>query len=745
MSLSTLDRKIERLRGRIRRLFLLIGLTKLLVAITALLLLSFLLDYTLHLPVVVRVASGVIALLAVAVVLLRTVAFPLSVRISDEDLALAVEARRPDLKDRFISALQFRKVLSTGDSAESRAMMEAVVESAGDLDGAFAAAEFTDARTLRKSGIGALAGAGLFLILVLAAPGSVGVWAKRNLLLADVAWPRLTTLVVTNFGEGSELVITRGQSVRIDVTAEGRVPDDVKIWYQRIEVDRTDHRRMFQVEGAPDRFQFEFRQVPDSFSFWVTGGDDTDGRPVYTVRALIPPTIESMEASVTYPEHTGEAPRVLTEGDLDLPEGSRVGLKMRVNMPLTTAAIRRGDAEPEALAVSPDGRTVTAKLTADRTYDYVILMTGNDGQKNLPDTARFRLRSIPDRKPLARVLFPAAREWFTTKALVPFKVFASDNYGVERITLFHRRGKDTDFREHRFPTEALSAPMGAKEIVGFAAVAVTDLGGPESPPRTGDEIVFFVEVTDNNGNTDRTDKYKIEIVTAEELERKLSQRQAGLREKVLDYQRRQTAARDDVKAILTFLETEGAKLETRDRERLRDLQVLQGRTSRDMERFGVQIGRVFNAYVFNRLASPVATERILSIVTEFLRTDHENLSIVFKKELYRRVIKAYTDGRIFDQEILQVLIEILEISFRIGGDSSPRAQALIAGLARNEPETGLVNDLKTISDIQKDILADFRQLDQKMQRWEAYTELIDELRRIKEIEKEIKEGADELR
>ena len=83
MSLSTIDKKIDRLRSRIRRLFLWIGLAKLTAVVAALLLLSFLLDYTLHLPVGVRIASSAIALLAVAVVLLRTVAYPLSARILD--------------------------------------------------------------------------------------------------------------------------------------------------------------------------------------------------------------------------------------------------------------------------------------------------------------------------------------------------------------------------------------------------------------------------------------------------------------------------------------------------------------------------------------------------------------------------------------------------------------------------------------------------------------------------------------
>ncbi|MEN8151436.1 MAG: DUF4175 family protein, partial [Planctomycetota bacterium] len=533
MSLSAIDAKIDRLRSRIRRIFLLIGLTKLTAAVAALLLLSFLLDYALHLPVGVRIASSGIALLALVVVLLRTVAYPLSVRITDEDLALAIEARRPELADRLISALQFRRELAAGSTNESRAMMEAVVRDAGDIEGALDGTNLTDGRRLRVSALAALAGVLLFVIIGAAAPQATGVWAKRNLLLADVPWPRLTTLVVEGFDDGAERVITRGQSIRIDVAAEGRVPDDVRIFYQREDADRTDHRRMYQVEDAPDRFQFEFRQVPETFRFWVTGGDDTDGRPVYVVRALVPPTIEAIEAAVTYPPHTGESPRVLTEGDLDLPAGSRIAMKMRINMPLAAATIRRDEGEPEPVEVSADGREIRLDLVADRTFDYVLGMTGRDGQKNLPDSARFRLRSIPDRKPLARVLFPAAREWFTKDALVPFKVFTSDNYGVSDITLFHRRGRDGDFRAFRFPANALSAPLSAKEIVAYTALPVDDLGGPESPPRTGDEIVFSVEVTDNNGNTDRTDKYKIEIVTAEELERKLSQQQAGLREKVL--------------------------------------------------------------------------------------------------------------------------------------------------------------------------------------------------------------------
>ncbi len=105
----------------------------------------------------------------------------------------------------------------------------------------------------------------------------------------------------------------------------------------------------------------------------------------------------------------------------------------------------------------------------------------------------------------------------------------------------------------------------------------------------------------------------------------------------------------------------------------------------------------------------------------------------------------FASGRIFDQAILQVLVEISVITLRIAEDTSPRAHRLLTGVARGEPEKDMAEDVLAILDVQKDILADFRQLDLKMQKWESYAELIEELIRIKKLEAGIRQGADRLK
>ncbi|MHC4862298.1 MAG: hypothetical protein ACYTDY_19630, partial [Planctomycetota bacterium] len=585
MDLSRVSRRIDRFRTRLRAIYLVLGVSRVFIAAIALLFLSFLLDYFLRLPLGVRFASCVIAVLAVVVVFLRSVVYPLSVEFKDDDLALAAEARIPELEDRLISALQFRRQLDDPTNAESPEMMRAVIEEAGRLETVLKTARLTDPRRVRREALAASLAVLLLVLFAAITPSTFGTWINRNLLLRDMSWPRATTLVVLGF-DGLEKVVTRGQSVRVDVRAEGKVPGDVEIWFERLDgKGGADRRRMYQVEGREELFRFEFRQVPAGFRFWVVGGDDTDGEPVYTVKALVPPTIEEIEARLTYPDYTGMKPDTLREADLDLPQGTRVELTFRLNMSLSAAKIEKEEIGEEPLELSGDRRTITTSFVADRTFWFTLHLLGEDGQRSLPDRTRFRIRAVPDRKPLAQVLHPAGSPWHTLKAIVPVKLLATDNYGVARLSLGYRKGAGDEYSERSFVGEDLSARLGSKEIVGYATIPVTDFAAnQENPVRLGDEIRFIAEAEDNNGNTDRTEPFRLEIVSEEDLERRLSQQQAGLRDQAMKTRQVQEQAHRAVVSLLEFLEDQGT-IERRDREQIRDIQILQARVTRDMERF----------------------------------------------------------------------------------------------------------------------------------------------------------------
>ncbi len=419
---------------------------------------------------------------------------------------------------------------------------------------------------------------------------------------------------------------------------------------------------------------------------------------------------------------------------------------MRANMALASADLALEDRPALPLALSADGREASAELVADRTFRYSLRLVGTDGQQNLPGSADFRIRAVPDRKPQVRVLHPATRPWHTVKALIPVKVLATDNYGVSRVSLFLRRGDQEEFIERRFRPEDLSAPGAAAEVVAYTALEASALlpEGTVPPLQPGDEIAFYAEAEDNNGNVDRTDRYRIEIVAEEELTRRLSQQQAALRQELLKTRREeQEPAAADVERLFEYVARDGS-LSEQDREGFREILVRQSTVTRQMDRLVTSVGEVLNSYVYNRVTNPPATERILGLFDEFLRADHADLGTVYKREVYRRLVTDYREGRVRDQQTLAVLTEIIEIALKVAERTSPEAARLLAGLSRNEPEATLRDDLGKVRDLQADILADFRLLDVKMQQWETYAEIIEIVRDILSTEQKIRAGAESL-
>ena len=748
MDLAQVTKKIDRFRSRVRGLIFAFGLFRTIAAAASLLLLSFLLDTLLQLPLTVRYVSFFLALGGISWVAAMFLVRPLRIKLPDDDLALAAEARLPDLKDRLISALQFKRQIEDPENAESKAMMRAVIEEAGQLEGVLEIRRLVDTKKVKLQGLLALAITGALAAICIFSPVTADIWAKRNLLLRDIPWPRDTTLVVTGFPESGEIVLTRGETLRVNVRAQGSIPDNVEIFFEPTEGDNRaeSRRRMYQVEQAPRQFRFEFRQIPASFRFWVNGGDDDDGVPVYTVKALIPPLITEIAARCEFPAYTAMPPQTLAEGDLEIPMGTRVELTFRTNMALRRALLTIEDRDPAPLLTADDGRRITTSFIADRTFGYSLELTGREGQKSLPDSAVFRVRAIQDRKPKARILYPTARPWYTTQAIVPVKLLVSDNYGVSRISLFYRKGPEGEYAERRFTADELSAALGAKEIVAYAAIPAVELASdPENPIRIGDEISYYAEAEDNNGNIDRTDPFRIEIASPEAIESRLSQQQRKLRVNAMKTRRdEQDPARRLTNEVLEFLSGAGA-LEPRDRERIRDIQVRQGTVTRQMQRFFTTVANVFNSFAYNRLTNPPATERVLLLFDDYLRTDHQNLSRVFKRDLYRLLIEDYRTGGIRDQQTLAVLIEIMEITLKISENTSPTAQRLLAGIARGEPDQGIVQDLSRVRDLQTDILADFDLLDRKMREWETYAEIIQIVRELRGTEERIRSGADSLK
>ena len=156
MDLASVTKRIDRFRSRVKGLIFAFGLFRTIAATASLLLLSFLLDTLLQLPLTVRYVSFFIALGGISWVAAMFLVRPLGIKLPDDDLALAAEARLPDLKDRLISALQFKRQIEDPENAESKEMMRAVIEEAGRLEGVLEIRRLVDTRKVRLQGLLAL-------------------------------------------------------------------------------------------------------------------------------------------------------------------------------------------------------------------------------------------------------------------------------------------------------------------------------------------------------------------------------------------------------------------------------------------------------------------------------------------------------------------------------------------------------------------------------------------------------------
>src|SRR5512136_2373373 len=106
---APLEARLGRLRGAIRALFALDGLSRLVLVVAAFAVATFAIDWTFILPPYVRLVALAAGLLLFGWILLRRILRPLAVRVTDDDLAVFVERHYPGFNDRLISAIQLAR------------------------------------------------------------------------------------------------------------------------------------------------------------------------------------------------------------------------------------------------------------------------------------------------------------------------------------------------------------------------------------------------------------------------------------------------------------------------------------------------------------------------------------------------------------------------------------------------------------------------------------------------------------
>jgi len=640
MATSEIERKLRRLRRRLRELIVLSGLSRLVVVAVGALAVALVLDRAARFE-----APGRLLLLlgtagASAYALYRFLVLPLGVRLRPERLALLVERHHPELRDRLISTIELSRL--PDPAPLSRAMVERLV---AETDQVTRALDFQDVASGRRAAAWVAAAFATSLLAVAYTyifPASAAVFAYRLFApFSPVQWPQRTQLTLLAYDkdghqlavEGERILVPKGEDLNVVVRAarfSGRVwhpPRRVVLHYQ---YDKGGSGRRTVAMAEEATYRTCFPTVTEGFRLYATG-DDATTRPFH-VEVRDRPRIEDIRIVVRAPAYTGEPERIQADGRGTIAglEGSRVTIEVRTSKPILatpgSARLAINDQPPipmtfisadryaaERKRLEAQGKPVPRyqhdpfRLHASFVLkpgqkQYAIELVDTDGLTNSP-APTYRIEVRPDRKPVVRLTKPGRSKKVTAKAIVPIALEAKDDFAVARARFVFARGEKAKPAAHDFPPPA-------KPTKEFEATLDWDL--TPLALREGETIFIHAEAEDNfPGNPDagkpgpnvgKSRTYLLTVVSEAEMASILLRQQQQLKEQLKNLITRQ----EDLKAT-----TESHNRQPKpDRRKLAIAEREQQKTAAAARKLAADLRDTRTEMENNKVATPVELRRL---------------------------------------------------------------------------------------------------------------------------------------
>ncbi len=556
--------RLRGLRGKLRALVTLEGLARILVVLGLLVVLTFLFDWATPLPGALRLILTVLCAGILAVTLWRSLLLPLAGRMTDDQVAIAAERRFPDLNDRLISTVQLARLGPDEGFFNSPELVEAlIIETEQDAKHRHFGGVFSAGPVARFWLL-----AVMFIILVggfaISKPAFASLYLKRYLTPFSAAqWPKYNKLKVVDLVR----TVAKGDDVEIKVESVGKEhPSTVTI--SSMFESQSGWEDSLMLKYGTSSFKKTFENVNEAFWFEAKGGDARTGR--YRVAVKIRPHIEDLRLWLKYPEYTGltDTPRgepVLT-GNVRVPAGTLVEFVATANNLLKTAKLTAGSDAIEPVDSKgtwqgeeiEEGKIFRGKFLAKKSGHYAFELVDTDGFDNFSHhkPVTYSLRVVDDRPPLVKIVKPARNNMMTPNAVLPLSLSIRDEYGIKDAALKFYKIRESeqvgepDEQELVF-TDSEGKPI---QVKGEREVEFDyDFNLEPLQAKIGDTVIYYGQSRDfsNLGQPQpgRSRKWKIAIVTADELRKAYHERLVRLKDRLKSIKRTQTRCMDDVSDV----------------------------------------------------------------------------------------------------------------------------------------------------------------------------------------------------
>ncbi|MBM4039192.1 MAG: DUF4175 family protein [Planctomycetes bacterium] len=474
---------------------------------------------------------GVAAALLAAVFVWRVLA-PLFRRIPDEQIALYIEERSPQAEGAVISALECSGHASrvTRHGSLSSLIGALLVGDAVHRIDATNSRAFANLSRLRKHLLVALGLLALFALTSVVFPEYARAKGERILVpwetirrerelarleenearLAQAHHNRPIEINVLPTG----MRILRGKGVEFMATLSRDPLTPPVFHYQFAGTQGKEHA--VEMEKAQARFGFRlpFRDINESFTYRVSACGQTSAK--YEIEVYDPLAVRGIELTYHFPSYLGRDPQTTfgPSGDVTALAGTRVDVRIIANNQLTSGALKLDSGSTIPLkpgARAEEGATASFTVEKDSSYSYEI--ADRDGQSyKYPDF--FFIKAVPDKPPTITMVAPKVDMSVHPLCEITFAGKVSDDFAIKEAIArlsYYRDGKAE-------PLPLAMVPTTQKDFRNFLDGRVEytfELEKVSPAPKIGDMIFYFMEVTDQKGQTAKTDLFFIKLMPLE--------------------------------------------------------------------------------------------------------------------------------------------------------------------------------------------------------------------------------------
>jgi hypothetical protein len=594
-------------------------------------------------------------------------------------------------------------------TAGSPALRRSVVAEAEALSAGLVFGQSLDARPSRRAALatGVVVAAAALLALLNPAAAELAL-TRLAMPWREQPWPRGHELAFVN----PPARLAAGDDFEVELLdRRGTLPDVVRIELQHRGPlgSRTETHEMKRLG---QRMVFRLGNVGHPFNFRASGGDD-DTMGWHELQIVEPPKVVELKIEIQPPEYTGLPKR--EEGRVvKALTGSQLRILGRLDRPIAKAAARSETPEFRlpAVAIAPDGLSFTAGLAStvpsdtapwniERSGTFWFELTDEHGLLFGRDT-RVELHAVSDSAPALAWETPLDHSVATPRAIVPIKALVKDDLAIRGIQLrFLRPGAS----EQEQVLELYAGPMTAAALgrgpMGEGDSRSIDYGwdlARLSGLNPGDVLAVRLTAEDYKPQLATTVVRRLTIVTEEELENRVTQRQGQVLNQLAEALRSQRQCREQVSTIESRL-SDAQALEGGDLNHLQSAQLNQRQVEKLLgaEGDGVesQIVAALAELEVNRVGSQAAATRLNELLTKVRELNRGPLPLI-EQELTQAFKSAGAPAETAKTEAALAVVQRLQAAGQRQDDVIASLEGMLGTLAEWDSFSRLAREIGQI-------------------------------------------------